>query len=92
MAGLGQKIYTSVLTNSSFTFTQDMGILGISMQLVSGVGTFTGTLTIGTNVSSPIDLVAGGTPVTITSDSGNPLDGITIDCSGGGVINILARQ
>jgi hypothetical protein len=91
MAGLGQKIYTQVLSTNVFVFTQDMGILGISVNLVSGIGTISGTLSIGLNTSVPIDLIIGQ-PITITSDSGNPLQDITIDCTGGGVINILARQ
>lgn len=91
MAGLGQKIYTQVLSTDVFVFTQDMGILGISVNLVSGIGTISGTLSIGLNTSVPIDLIVGQA-ITITSDSGNPLQDITIDCTGGGVINILARQ
>lgn len=91
MAGLGQKIYTNVLSTDVFVFTKDMGILGISVCLVSGVGTISGTLSIGLNTSTPIDLIVGQA-ITITSDSGNPLEEITVDCTGGGVINILARQ
>ena len=91
MDGLGQKIYTQVLSTDVFVFTKDMGILGISVCLVSGVGIISGTLSIGLNTSTPIDLIIGQA-ITITSDSGNPLQDITIDCTGGGVINILARQ
>lgn len=91
MAFRNQQIYTTVLTNSSFTFTADMSIQTISMNLASGVGQFSGSLTIGALSSSPITLTVNQ-PVTLSSDSGYPLDGITIDCTAGGVINIIARQ
>ena len=86
-----QQIYTTVLTNASFTFTADMGIQTISMNLASGVGQFSGSLSIGVLNSSPI-LLTVNQPVTISSDTGYPLDGITIDCTAGGVINVMARQ
>lgn len=91
MAFRNQQIYTTVLTNSSFTFTADMSIQTISMNLASGVGEFSGSLNIGALSSSPITLTVNQ-PVTISSDSGYPLEGITIDCTAGGVINIMARQ
>ena len=91
MAFRNQQIYTTVLTNSSFTFTEAMSIQSISLNLASGVGQFSGSLSIGALASAPIQLTVNQ-PVTISSDSGYPLDGITIDCTGGGVINIMARQ
>jgi hypothetical protein len=91
MAFRNQQIYTTVLNTASFTFTADMSIQTISMNLASGVGQFSGSLAIGPLSSSPIALTINQ-PVTISSDSGYPLDGITIDCTGGGVINIIARQ
>ena len=91
MAFRNQQIYTTVLTNSTFTFTADMSIQTISLNLASGVGQFSGSLSIGVLNSLPIALSVNQ-PVTISSDSGYPLDGITIDCTAGGVINIMARQ
>jgi hypothetical protein len=91
MAFRNQQIYTTVLTNSSFTFTEAMSIQTISLNLASGVGQFSGSLSIGALPSAPIALNVNQ-PVTISSDSGYPLDGITIDCNAGGVINIIARQ
>ena len=91
MAFRNQQIYTTVLTNSAFTFTADMSVQTISINLVSGVGQFSGSLSIGALSSSPIALTVNQ-PVVISSDSGYPLDGITIDCIAGGVINIMARQ
>jgi hypothetical protein len=91
MSFRNQQIYTSVLTNATFTFTADMSIQTISLNLASGVGQFNGSLSIGALLSSPISLNVNQ-PVVISSDSGYPLDGITIDCVAGGVINIMARQ
>ena len=91
MAFRNQQIYTTVLTNSTFTFTADMSIQTISLNLASGVGQFSGSLSIGVLNSTPITLTVNQ-PVTISSDSGYPLDGIVIDCTAGGVINIMARQ
>lgn len=88
----GQQFYTSVLSNSTFTFTSDMGILSVSFVLTSGVGSFYGTLIInGTYFPSAVPLTIGQS-VTISSDGGQPIDGLTIDCSGIGDINIIARQ
>ncbi len=88
----GQQFYTSVLSNSAFTFTSDMGILSVSFVLTAGAGEFIGTLIInGTNFPSAIPLTIGQA-VTISSDGGQPIDGLTIDCSVGGDINIIARQ
>ena len=91
MSVRGQKIFTKVLSSSSITFTSDMGVSAISMILVSGVGTFSGDLSVSYFTSEPIDLVINQA-VDISSDSGLPLDNFTIDCTGGGIINIIARQ
>ena len=91
MAFRNQQIYTTVLTNDVFTFTEAMSIQTISLNLASGVGQFSGSLNIGALSSAPIQLEVNQ-PVTISSDSGYPLDGITIDCTAGGVIKIMARQ
>jgi hypothetical protein len=90
MAGK-ERLHTQVLTNDSFVILESMGIRSVSMVLASGAGTFVGDLKIGSENSAPIDLVVGA-PVTLSSDSTRLLDGITIDCSGGGVINYILRQ
>lgn len=88
----GQQFYTNVLSGSTFTFTSDMGILSVSFVLTAGTGSFYGTLIIdGTYFPTAVPLTIGQA-VTISSDSGQPIDGLTIDCSGGGDINIIARQ
>jgi len=92
MAIRGQQFYTSVLSTSAFTFTADMGILSVSFVLTAGAGSFYGTLVIdGTYFPTPVPLTVGQA-VTISSDTGQPIDGLTIDCLAGGDINIIARQ
>lgn len=91
MSTIGQKIFTTVLNNESFTFTADMGITSISIVLVSGEGVFGGSLPVpGLNLS-PIPLIVGG-PVTISSDANLPLEGVFVDCKAGGVINLIGRE
>jgi hypothetical protein len=91
MSVRGQKIFTKVLSSETITFTADMGISSVSIILVSGVGTFSGDLNVSYFTSEPIDLVINQA-VDISSDSGLPLDNFTIDSTGGGVVNIIARQ
>ena len=91
MATRGQKIFTTVLTNDSITLNADMAIKSISIILISGSGFFIGSLDVGDLPSTSIPLVVSS-PVGISSGSGYPLEGLTIDCSSGGVINIIGRQ
>jgi len=91
MSVRGQKIFTKVLTDDSITFIADMGITAISIELISGSGSFQGSLDVGVYASEGISLIVNS-PATISSDSGLPLDGVIVDCSGGGVINILGRE
>ena len=87
----GQKIWTKVLSSDVITLTAEMGITSVSIVLISGAGSFSGSLDVGYLTSSAVPLVINAS-VTISSDSGLPLDGVTIDCSGGGVINLLGRE
>lgn len=91
MALPSEKIHTQTLTNSTLLIEQPMGVRAVSLILVSGLGTFVGTLQIGAYPSTPIDLQIG-VPIKISSDNATPLDGIMIDCSSGGVIEIMAKQ
>jgi hypothetical protein len=87
----GQKLYTGVLTDDVMTIGEEDGIRTISMVLVSGAGTFKGGLPLGPTPSVAIDLVVG-VPVTVGTNKVAPLDDFKIDCSGGGVINLIGRQ
>ena len=87
-----QNIFSYTLTNGVFVVDRNrMSLFAISLNLLSGVGTFVGTMSAGGTAPSSVALTVG-LPVTLSSDSDNlPLDGITIDCSGGGVIQIVGR-
>jgi len=87
----GQKLYTGVLTDDVKVISQEDGVRTISMVLVSGAGTFKGGLSLGTDDSVAIALEVG-VPVTVGTNKVAPLDDFTIDCSGGGVINLIGRQ
>lgn len=87
----GQKIFTKVLTTDVITFTAEMGITAISIVLISGAGSFSGSLSVGYLASDPINLIVNQS-VDISSDSGLPLEGVIVDCSGGGIINIIGRE
>lgn len=91
MATPAEKIHTQVLTNASLTIVQGWGIRTVSLLLVSGVGEFSGTLQMGPYSSMPIALQIG-VPIKINSESAYPLDGVLIDCSAGGVIDIMGRE
>lgn len=86
---LTEKIFTKTITSSTFVIDGDMGFNAVSFVLVSGTGTFTGTLNVTGTPSTAIDLVVG-TPVTITANGQYPLDELTINASSG-VVNFVGR-
>lgn len=86
---LTERIFTKTITNTTFTVVGNMGFNAISFVLVSGAGSFTGTLNVAGTSSTAIDLVVG-TPVTITANGQYPLDELTITASAG-VVNFLGR-
>lgn len=84
------QFFTYVVTNDVFVVTEEMGFDAISIELESGAGTYTGGLTIVGQASVPITL--GTKPVTLSTMSEKSISDITIDCSGGGVINLIGRR
>lgn len=89
MAGQPDNIFTTILTDDSITLLAEWGVRSIAMRLTSGAGSFQGSATLGTIASSAIPLEENE-PVTISDD--NYIAGLKIDCSGGGVIEIIARR
>jgi len=87
----GQKIFTKVLNSEVLTFTAEMGITSVSVVLIAGAGSFTGSLNVGYLESEPIPLVVNS-PIGLSSDSGLPLEDVVIDCSGGGTIYLIGRE
>ena len=85
-----QAIFTTVLTNETLNINFDDGITAVSIILKSGAGTFYGTKPIGSRPSSPIPLDKD-LPANVSAEQTKYLDEFTIDCSGGGVIQVIAR-
>jgi hypothetical protein len=86
-----QKIFTNVLTNGLITIQEEYGVAVVAIKLISGVGFYQGTKSLGGAIpSTPIPL-AVEKPVTISADSTKYIDGLIIDCQAGGVIEIIAR-
>lgn len=86
-----QKIWTHTITDTSYEITQDLNLVEVSFYLLSGAGTFTGDDYVGGVASSAIALVVG-VPISLEGHSLSPLEGITLDCSGGGVIHIIGKR
>lgn len=84
------KFFTYKITNDIFLITEDMGFNAISIELESGAGEYFGDLTVTGIASTSITL--GTKPVTLSTQSEKPIAGITIDCSAGGVINLIGRR
>ncbi len=79
------KLWTKILTNESLVVDDSLGLSQISIILISGAGTFTGTLKAGTFNSESLPLIVQN-PVT------SPIAPMVIDCSGGGVIHVLGYR
>ena len=92
------QIWTNEIVNDTLTFNSisgnELNIVVLSINLKSGVGTFAGfkaLLPLGLPYATPnyINLTVGQ-PITITSNFNFPLAGCVIDCSAGGVIQVIA--
>ena len=84
MAELYTRIWTKVLSNSILSVQENLSLTQLSLLLTSGSATISGDLEVGSMPSEPITLQTG-VPITISSTSNYPLDGITIDASSGTV-------
>lgn len=94
------QVWTNEITNDTITFNSLSGpanaenIVELSINLKSGVGRFSGfqalnSLGIPYATSNYINLTVGQ-PVTLTSNFNFPLGGVVVDCSAGGVIQLVA--
>ena len=88
--GISENIGTFTLSGDSVTIIREYGVSNISMLLVSGTVTVTGIMSLGTMNSSPITLVADK-PLNLGSISNFPIDGLTIDATGGSVTIITGK-
>lgn len=87
---MAAQFFTYTVTNDIFVITEEMGLNAVSINLESGAGSYTGGLTIVGIASMPIAL--GSIPVTLSTMSEKPISDITIDCSAGGIINLIGRR
>ena len=81
------SFWTYVLNNSSITLDSSFGLKNISIELISGTGTFTGQMFAGGISSIPVSLYVNK-PVNFTTNSINTIAGLTITTTG--VVNIIA--
>jgi hypothetical protein len=85
-----QSIFTATFTNTTFIITESMGLSVVSINLISGVATILGTATTPGITLSTAALTVGQ-PILLTADNGYTLDGITINSTGGGVFEVIAK-
>jgi len=78
---IAQKIWTYEINNSSLLIDQSFSLTKLSIVLMSGTGTITGTEICGGIPSSTINLVAG-MPVLVTGDGSTPIADYLIATTG----------
>lgn len=83
------NVGTFILTNESITIIKEWGVTKVAIKMISGVGNYSGTMKLGNRSSVPIPLVVND-PVVWADD--DVIDGLTIDCTGVGVIDLLTRR
>lgn len=82
MNDITQKLWTRQISNTTLLIDENYGLTAVSIILNSGTGTIVGGTVLSNGVAStPINLIIGQ-PITLLSDSNNPLAGITITTTG----------
>lgn len=81
------SFFTYVLNGQSLTIDASYNLKNISMELISGSGSFVGETNAGGNPSGSIPLYVNK-PVTLTTNSTNTISGLIIDATSG-VVNIV---
>lgn len=90
MFGITQELWTYELNNGTLVIDESFGLTKLSLVLNSGSGTITGGLQLANGVASlPVTMVIGQ-PLNIPSNSGTPLNNITISTTG--VVSIFGFQ
>lgn len=85
-----QSVFTATFTNTTFVLSETLGLTVVSINLISGVATILGTSTI-PGVSTSSAALNVGQPILLQADAGYTLAGITIDSTGGGVFEVIAK-
>lgn len=81
------SFFTYIINGESLTITDDFNLKNISIELISGTGSFTGEANANGVASIAIPLYVNK-PVTLTTNSINTISGLTIDGTSG-VINLV---
>lgn len=85
-----QNIGTKIVTNTTYVIDGDEGWTAVSLVLVGGNATFRGSEKVEGAPSDPLPL-SNKEPLTVSSGSPRPLDGLTIDATTGTVHVILRK-
>jgi hypothetical protein len=85
-----QSVFTGTFTNTTFAIVETMGLSIVSINLISGAATILGTTSI-PGATSGTAALSVGQPILLKSDAGYTLDSITIDSTGGGVFEVIAK-
>lgn len=85
---LPENVGTYTLTSSTLTIQESFGVRNISLLLVSGTVTVTGSMKLGSTASSALTLAADK-PLNLSFDF--PVDGLIIDATSG-VVTIVTGK
>lgn len=85
-----QSVFTATFTNTTFAISSTLGLTVVSVNLISGAATILGTTSI-PSISNSAAALSVGQPILLKADAGYTLDGITIDSTGGGVFEVIAK-
>jgi hypothetical protein len=87
MSFKNQSVFSSVYTDSVFTITEDMQLSEVTIELTSGAANLLGSLQIPGLTLSSVQLNVNQ-PVTLNSNDGYTLTGISVDSTAGGVFEV----
>ena len=85
-----QSVFTGTFTNTTLVIAESMGISILSVNLISGAATILGTTVI-PGATSGTAAMTVGQPILLKADPGFTLAGVTIDSTGGGVFEVIAK-
>lgn len=88
MINNGQEFWTKELSADTITITDAFGLTALSFVLISGTGTYQGSVSCGGVPPTAINMVVGQS-VTVTTDSNNPINNFTITTTG--VVAIIGK-
>jgi len=91
MSAINTQIFSYEVVNATFTITKAMSLRAVSVLLINGNGNVKGDLKVVTIDSIPLTLPTD-TPVTFTAGDVGVLEGITIDTTSIGTVQIIGKN